>query len=272
VQGWGHFDLGAYIVIAAILLAGDLVSNPDWVRKPDGAAVAEAYPGLAGFLKIEGRATVACAVADTGATRNCEVIFERPARLGFGQAALKLAKDFQMRPLTVSGVPIDGGAVRIPLAFKLPADEPATTDAGASKPTASALGLAHKLLANSGVIDEVAPDLRRAIATMDYTVDPGIDPKVWQRAVQAYDAAYRETLPAISDRLADLLAETFTEAQLARLAEVGATPGGKADLARLTRPVIELMTLDSVLLEMVRRRAHDRFCAEIDCIGSPAVP
>lgn len=263
--------MGVHIVIAATLLAGGLVSNPDWVRKPDGEAVAEAYPGLAGFLKIEGRATLACAVADTGATRSCEVVFEQPAKLGFGEAALKLAKDFQMRPLTVSGAPIDGGAVRIPFTFKQPADEPETADARPDKPTQAALDLANRLLAETGVIDQATPDLRRGMAAMDYAVDSDIDPRLWERAVKAYAEAYRETLPAIRDRMAELMAESFTEAQLTEFVRLAASPEARADMARAIAPLTDLV-INDVVLDTLRNRARARFCAEVDCTSAAATP
>ena len=40
--------------------------------------------------------------------------------MGFGDAAMKLSKLFKMRPQTKDGQPVDGGTVRIPIAFRLP--------------------------------------------------------------------------------------------------------------------------------------------------------
>lgn len=99
-----------------------VVTNPDWARRPTGDEVGRYYPEAAWREGVEGAATLSCRVEVTGSLKACAVVSETPAGAGFGDAALRLAPHFKMRPMTVNGQPVDGGSVRIPLAFRLPAE------------------------------------------------------------------------------------------------------------------------------------------------------
>jgi len=99
-----------------------VVTQPDWVRKPNGEDVARYYPQGAQMKGLAGRATIECQVVAAGALSSCRVLEESPADEGFGEAALKLGPLFKMRPATKNGVPVDGGIIRIPIRFELPGE------------------------------------------------------------------------------------------------------------------------------------------------------
>jgi len=105
--------------------APPLIEQPDWAAKPVGADIADVYPAAASKAGTSGAATIACAVAKDGRLSNCKVVREAPAKLGFGEAALKLSERFQMKPMSRDGHPVSGGKVRIPIRFMLPAAKPA---------------------------------------------------------------------------------------------------------------------------------------------------
>jgi protein TonB len=96
-----------------------VITNPDWERRPSGDDLARYYPSRAQALNKEGRATITCTVTAKGTLTSCSVVSEEPADLGFGEAALRMARLFRMKPKTADGVAVEGGRVTIPLGFKL---------------------------------------------------------------------------------------------------------------------------------------------------------
>lgn len=111
-------------VVAAVLVTtvaqAQVVTDPDWARKPSGEGARRYYPEEAVDSSVSGRATIRCTIRITGLLENCLVQSEAPAGMGFGEAALKMApREFRMKPGTVDGRPVEG-EVTIPLVFTAP--------------------------------------------------------------------------------------------------------------------------------------------------------
>ncbi|HWA61838.1 MAG TPA: energy transducer TonB [Caulobacteraceae bacterium] len=97
-----------------------VVTNPDWIRKPNGDDYARYYPDRAQRTNTEGRATINCTVSAKGTLEGCSVISEDPSDMGFGSAALQMAKLFKMKPMSKDDQPVGGAEIKIPIRFVLP--------------------------------------------------------------------------------------------------------------------------------------------------------
>ena len=97
-----------------------ILTNPQFDRTPNADDLAQYYPERANRLGKEGAAVIRCTVTAKGALVGCVVLSETPPAFGFGDAALKLAKLFKLKPATSDGVPVDGGVFSTRITFKLP--------------------------------------------------------------------------------------------------------------------------------------------------------
>jgi protein TonB len=91
------------------------VYNPVWLNRPGESDMARAYPQRARRRGLEGSATLDCLISDTGRLSDCAVVSAQPAGLGFGPAALRLAPQFRADRTNVSGWPVSGYRVRVPV-------------------------------------------------------------------------------------------------------------------------------------------------------------
>ena len=87
-----------------------------WVHVPSPADFARFYPAAARAQHAEGHVLLACTILATQRLA-CTVALENPPRLGFGAAALRLAREFRIAAHTRDGRRTTGGHIRVPLAF-----------------------------------------------------------------------------------------------------------------------------------------------------------
>lgn len=97
-----------------------LITNPNWLSRPTGDELADAYPQRALLADKSGVVSLACTVLATGALADCSVAEETPAGWGFGKAALGLTRRFHLSPRLEDGSPVGGAMIRIPIRFALP--------------------------------------------------------------------------------------------------------------------------------------------------------
>jgi protein TonB len=90
-----------------------------WLEQPDGRDFARYYPERASSRGQEGRTTVECIVNADGRL-NCTIVNEDPPGWGFGEATLRIAREFRVAPQTVNGEPTSGGRIRRTIRWQLP--------------------------------------------------------------------------------------------------------------------------------------------------------
>lgn len=98
-----------------------LIRNPSWASQPNADQMMRAYPGRALERGIAGSVSLNCLVEANGRVSGCAVTGETPAGNGFGPAAQRLSRYFQINPRTVDGA-AEGSRVAINLRFVPPAD------------------------------------------------------------------------------------------------------------------------------------------------------
>lgn len=92
------------------------ILTPRWLRRPTNLAAY--YPRRAIGRDVQGEVILDCRVLTTG-DLNCLVASETPANWGFGEAALRIARDHRMAPATREGVPIEGRyRMRVPFELR----------------------------------------------------------------------------------------------------------------------------------------------------------
>ncbi len=273
-MGWR----GSGLVCAVALVAGSsawsapAILNPDWLKKPNGEDLSDAYPAIASTLSLSGRAVIRCLVDARGGLRDCEVESESPAGFGFGEAALSLSRAFIMRPLTVAGTPVEGGEVRIPIAFRLPAEDMPEAQPTDPPPAAASLTLARQAVIALRVMDAVRSNL--ATDLHDLQARPSVvDPAIRAAALTAYRETMDATAQTVTETMARVYANTFTAQQLRDIAASSEPPEGAASYAS---PQGLAMRLFDARVDgfnaTFRAGLHDRFCSRWPCAAGATTP
>lgn len=199
------FGLDAHAVSAAPLpappidtlvrAAPTLITNPDWIAKPDAEDVDRFFPGAAQRMGLSGSARVTCGVRHDGTLFACQITSSSPPGFGFGAAGMAMTPLFKMRPRFKRGVPDDDGQVIIPIRFVVARDD---DDSGPAKGTPTG----RRTL---GVID--ARDAARVV--LGLAVQETLSPPDYRKASPGAINAL-ESMPATVSAQVQALAERLT--------------------------------------------------------------
>jgi protein TonB len=139
-DGACDMPLAALAIWAATAAASGAASSdvtPVWTYRPLETLDIQDYPAAADRQHLAGHATIRCRVTERLLTA-CEVKDESPSGLGFGAAAIRLARAYEMMPREADGTPVNGRMVDVRIEFTPPnwariVDEPPARD-GAARP------------------------------------------------------------------------------------------------------------------------------------------
>jgi TonB family protein len=265
-------------VLAGLVLAASVasaaaqtpvVTQPDWLQRPDGDAIAEAYPKIALALELEGLAVIACGIDDLGVLVACKVSSEQPKDIGFGPAAVSLAPMFRMKPKTVNGAAVRG-EVFIPIRFTLPEAEPKTEAAAYARPPLASpemMALARKLIEVSWKGDGVTDQYEGLIQGLDLASADHTPAKTLSDAAEAIRASAKTAVSLALEDNARLMARTLSQAELEQIVAFYASPA-----AKVLMPGGDLGEIMGKLEEEAARRAREEaraiFCLARDCAAS----
>lgn len=96
-----------------------VLTGVTWLSQPNGADYARYYPERAQEREVEGSATVSCIVGADGRL-SCTITSEEPPGYGFGEATLRIARQFRVAPATRDGQPTSGGRITRRIRWQLP--------------------------------------------------------------------------------------------------------------------------------------------------------
>jgi TonB family protein len=110
---------GAASLLPFLVSASPQNSAADWAREPTAGDLMRVYPEKARAKGIDGTGVIECIATVDGSLRACTIKSESPEGFGFGQAALAMAPQFQMKPEVNGGKRVEI-KVDIPIRFTGP--------------------------------------------------------------------------------------------------------------------------------------------------------
>ena len=259
--------------------APTVISMPDWVRKPTAEELEDAYPKVAQFLTLDGRAMINCEISAQGLAQNCTVESEAPTGMRFGEAAISLSRTFQMKPMVVDGKPVGGGRVRVPIRFIYPRAEDelalVADTAPATTPAPKSLDLARRItavelpdFASHFIAAQMRENTKNQFAGLSLTPQE-------QAGIDDYIAALAGAVPALAEARAQRLASRLSDRDLAAIATFMETGPGRAYAAALASSGKDAAADLERVWAGVRKSTAEAFCRDHDCpppISAPAAP
>jgi len=263
MRGW-VFGLAAMFAssLGAIASAApSVITQPDWIEKPQADDLDEAYPEIAQVLGIEGFAVLDCRVDAFGRLEGCKAVDETPAGLGFGMAIVSMAPLFRMRPMAVDGAPVDGGDIRIPVRFRLPTPSPVAALPARADPLA--LDLARRFIDLTQLTQTFARAHDEKADELEFTEAEDLSPEVRGDAAAALRAAAKAHLADMREALAGVSLTLFSPAELQEI--VSAMGPARAVLAPDAKRDAVFEMLRREMVREVQAAAGDAFCLKQAC-------
>ena len=88
-----------------------IIREPTWVQRPTADQIAALRPAAADSFKLSAVASLWCVAQADGSLTACQIDWQDPPAMGFGDAALKAAPLFRMSPADSHGL-VEGRPVQ----------------------------------------------------------------------------------------------------------------------------------------------------------------
>jgi protein TonB len=96
-----------------------IIREPEWTRRPTAAEVAALRPPQAAEFKLSAVAGLWCTAQADGSLADCQIDWQDPPGMGFGDAAMKAAPLFRMAPTDSYGL-VEGRPVQAQVTWPKP--------------------------------------------------------------------------------------------------------------------------------------------------------
>jgi TonB family protein len=242
-----------------------VITNPDWLSKPDGAEMAKLYPPIADAFVLDGRAIVSCEVTEAGLMEKCVSSNETPPGIGFGPAVIEAAKLFRTKPKTIDGQPVAGGTVRIPLHFIAPPHPELSVGESYVPPTVTPQDLEFGRRLVARLFEKAGFDsFIDGLLVKDFGPKPdGVDEATAHEALAILRSNIREAMPILREAVAREYAAEYSQQQIAKFLAAPLEAAGKNG-GRLSVQLKDTRVVNWVLASTLAK-ARSQFCLKRDC-------
>ncbi|WP_293907672.1 TonB family protein [Phenylobacterium sp.] len=241
----------------------DAMDAPQWVKAPSAVAIGQAAPPLAAMLGVEGVARLTCTEQADGGIGACVVAAEGPMGWGYGAAALRLSTAYRLAPTA------DGAGRRVSLRVAFPAVEFAPRITVQPRIASESIELVRRLLDQASGRADVTRQIDRQLDAIAAAPHDGVDPQVADAVMVAMRAAFNLAFAQLLDRLADMLASRFSNAQLAEA--LAFRDSAAAHALDESMPALNAAAISAARrnASIIASEARGEFCKTHDCAQQP---
>lgn len=244
------------------------IVSPRWLSSPGWADLQRVAPPVARGFGISGVTMMDCKATNIGRLSNCKVVLEQPPGLGFGDAALSLAPEFQLDRDSI-GLGADGETVRESIVFAFAPSQRPRSGPG-QPPPAAKIALAKELLEAELPAKDLQRQIDDLVTEMIETMPPDRADLVSEARRALLDGA-AELWPTMVDEIALNQAQSLSEPQMRQMLAHLKSP--LAATLKVVQPQVwdEFAMRASHIAHQESAQARATFCAVRIC-AAPLTP
>ncbi len=247
---------------AVSMAPGELLDAPIWDQTPSRRDLDRNLPPIPALLGLAGAVRMTCYLTDEGELSGCKADEEFPAGIGFGDAAVKQSKEYQLNAVQLSQG-FAGRRVTVRVGFRAP--PPLETFIPPQPQSEEGLVLARELVTTF----EDEANLQEIIEARLSQLNIGTATPQARAAQAAIAGGVERAKAEVYDQLATSIAAVIPKDQLKEILAFRRSPAGQAQTRR-TKQLTEatMAALTHVFLQ-VSTDARAEFCRSQACEPEP---